>query len=176
MTPPLDPYLEPRIDERESLTTAYLHSATEQLRGRSRRRAVAIADNVLRNALRSSRRSLPIRVAAPHEYVWISDRVLIALLRCDIDAALRGSAVGRIRLVVDRDQALREMTVELFVQYGQVLIDVADEARTIAHRVLSRVLTGPGEVAIQVITSHVHVSDVTIGNPHLVDPTDEARH
>ncbi|MEP7161087.1 MAG: hypothetical protein ABI746_08275 [Dermatophilaceae bacterium] len=172
MTPPLVP----SPDERARLISAYLHSAAEQLRGRSRRRAVEIADNVLRNALRSSRRSLPIRVAAPYDYVWISDRVLITLLRRDIDAALEAAAVGRIHLVVDRDQPLREITVELFVQYGQVLIDVADEARTIAHRVLSHVLTGPDEVTIQVVTSHVHVSDVTIGNPHLVDPTDEARH
>ncbi len=53
---------------------------------------------------------------------------------------------------------------------------MADEARTIAHRVLSRVLTGPTDITVHVVTSHVHVSDVTIGNPHLIDPTDEARH
>lgn len=167
MTSPPDP-----LDESTTVPPAHLRAATEQLRGRSRQRAVEIADNVLRNALRSSRRSLPVRVAAPHDYVRVSDQVIITLLRRDIDAALEVAAVGRIYMLVDRSETLRELTIELFVQYGQVLLDVADQARIIADVVLARLLAGSG-VTIEVVTSHVHVSEITTGNPHLVDPIDE---
>ena len=152
--------------------SAHVLDAREQLRGHSRPRAVEIADNVLRNALRSSRRSLPVRVAPPHDFVRVSDQVIITLLRRDIDATLEAAAVGRIRLIVDRDESMRELTIELVVKYGQVLLDVADQARTIADAVLARLLVSSA-FTVEVVTSHVHISDITTDNPQLVDPTDE---
>lgn len=161
-------------DQSTSGAPTSLRVASEQLRGRSRPRAVEIADDVLRDVLRSSRRSLPVRVAAPHDHVRVSDQVVITLLRRDIDAALEDAAVGRIYLQVDRNETLRELTIELFVQYGQVLVNVADRARAIADVVLARLLAG-AEVSIGVVTSQVHISDITTGNPHLVDPADETQ-
>lgn len=166
MTPPSDSF-----DQSTSGALA-LQDASDQLRGRSRQRAVEIADDVLRNALRSSRHSMPVRIYPPHGHVLVSDQVIISVLRRDIDAALAGAAVGRIYLVVDRSQSLRELTVELFVQYGQVLLDLADRARTIADLVLAQLLSR-SEVAVDVVARHVHISDITTGDPHLVDPTDE---
>lgn len=167
MTSPPDP-----LDQSTSAAAASLHAAREQLGQRSSHRAVEIADDVLRNALRASRRSLPVRVAAPHDYVRVSDQVIMTLLRRDVDAALEGAAVGRIYVRVDRSETLRELTIELFVQYGRVLIDVSDQARTIADVVLAQLLAG-SQVTVDVVTSHVHISDVTTGDPHLSDPTDE---
>ena len=153
-------------------TSANLQAASEQLRDRSRQRAVEIANDVLHAALRSQRRALPVAGAPPHDYVRVSDRVIITLLRRNIDAALHAAAVGRVHLVVDRSHKLREITIELYVQYGQVLVDVADQARSVADDVLGQLLAGP-TVSIDVVTSHVHVSDITAGDPHLVDPTDD---
>ena len=152
--------------------TALLHAAGEQLRHRSSRRAVEIADHVLRNALGSSRRSLPVRLAAPRDYIRVSDQVIITLLRRHVDDALEGAAVGRIRLLVDPDETLRELSMDLFVQYGRVLVDVADQARTIADTVLAQLL-GDFRVNVAVVTSHVHISEIAAGDPHLMDPADE---
>jgi hypothetical protein len=164
------------IDPSAITAAASLHAAREQLRDRSRQRSVEIADNVLRNALRSSRHSLPVKVAAPHDYVRISDQVIIILLRRAIDSALDGAAVGRINLKVDRNEKLHELVIELFVQYGRVLLDVADQARSIADVVLARLLLAGSHVTVDVVTSHVHISDITVGDPHLVDPQDERGH
>ncbi len=167
MTSPPDP-----VVPSESPVQADLQAASKQLRHRSRQRAIEIADDVLRNALRSSRRSLPVRAAAPHDYVRVAEQVIITLLRRDVDAALEGAAVGRINLLVDRNEALRELTIELFVQFGQNLIDVADHARSIADSVLGQLLAGSG-ITVGVVTSHVHISDITAGDPQHVDPSDE---
>lgn len=169
MTSSGDPF-----DQPPPATTALLEAASVELRVRSSRRAVEIADHVLRNALRSSRRSLPVRMAAPHDYIRVSDQVIITLLRRAIDDALEGAAVGRIRLFVDPDATMRELTIELFVRYGRVLVDVADQARTIADAVLAQLLGG-SQINVAVITSHVHISEITQGDPYLTDPADEPR-
>lgn len=168
MTSPQD-----SLDQPSTAQPARLETAAEQLRSRSRQRAVEIADDVLHNALRASRTSLPVKAAAPYEYVRVSDQVVITLLRREIDAALEGAAVGRIYLLVDRSETLRELTIELFVQYGHVLINVADQARAVADVALAQLLAG-SKVTLDIVTSHVHISDITVGDPHLVDPADEA--
>ncbi len=149
-----------------------LDTAVDQLRNRTRSRAVEIADDVLRNAMSAHPGSLPVRANAPYDYVRVSDQVIIATLRRRIDAVLRAAAVGRVFLLVERDGWLEELTIELFVQYGGVLLDVADQARVMADLVLTDVL-GPTTNPVPVVVSHVQVSDITIGDPHLVDPADE---
>lgn len=149
-----------------------LAAAVDQLRNRTRPRAVEIADDVLRNAMSAHRGSLPVRANAPYDYVRVSDQVIIATLRRRIDAELRDATMGRAFLLVGRDGWLQELTIELFVRYGEVLLDVADQARVTADLVLTDLL-GPTATPVPVVVSHVHVSDVTIGDPHLVDPGDE---
>lgn len=146
--------------------------AVEQLGESSRGRAVEIADEVLLRTLRSSQRSLPIRAQASWSFVHISDRVLITALRAAIDSTLRGVAVGKVHLNVDRDETLTSLTIELFVQFGLVLVDVGDGARRICEQVLHDILAHD-RVPVRVTTTHVHISDVTAGDPLLVDPMDD---
>lgn len=149
-----------------------LHAATDQLRNRTQTRAVEIADDVLRNAMRATRRSLPVRAHPPYDFLRVSDQLIITTLGRRIDEVLADAAVGRVFLTVDREEALRELTIELFVRYGEVLLDVADQARVVIDDVLTEVL-GATPAPIPVVISHVHVSDVSVGDPHLVDPGDE---
>ena len=147
--------------------------ATRQMRDHSHHRAVEIADDVLRNALRASRHSLPVRAHPPHDHVHVSDRVLVSTLRRRIDDALDTAAVGAVYLQVTPQEVLEELTVELVVRYGEVLLEVADRVRSIARSVLAEILGPPAaRVGVEVTTTHVHVSDVTVGDPHLVDPRD----
>lgn len=145
-----------------------LDQAVAQLRSRVSPRSVEVADDVLRNALRSSRRSLPVRAHPPYDYVRVSDQVLITRLRHEIDQLSESFAVGAIVLDVEPRDRLRQVTIELFVAYGHVLVDVADRVREVAQGVLADLLHAP-TTALEVLPAHVHVSDVTVGNPHVVD-------
>lgn len=148
--------------------------ATRQLRDHAQRRAVEIADDVLQKALQASRHSLPVRAYPPHDQVHVSDQVLVSTLRQRIDDALDTAAVGAVYLRVTPGEVLQELTVELFVRYGEVLLEVADQARAIARAVLAQVLGPPaGTIGVEVVTTHVHISDVTVGDPHLTDPRDQ---
>jgi hypothetical protein len=151
--------------------TDFIAQATAELRERSTRRAVEVADDVLRNALRASRTSLPIRARGDNDFARVSDQVLITLLRAAIDQALERAAVGRIVLLVDHDQILQRVTIELFVQFGEILIEVGDRVHDVAQRLIDEVL-GVSEPTIEVAATHVHVSDVTSGDPHLAGPED----
>lgn len=139
-------------------------------------RAVEIADRVLRNALSSPRRSLPVRARAPYDFVRVSSQVITTVLREHLDSHLAGAAVGRIGLDVSRADVLEELTIELFVQYGTEIMLIADQVRLLAREALAGLL-GSAEAAagvdVAVTATHVHISDVTVGDPHLVDPADE---
>lgn len=151
-----------------------LARAVEQLREQPLPQVVEIADDVLRRTLATPRRSVLVRARAPHDYLRVSSTAITAVLRERIDTGLATAAVGRIVLDVARDEALEALTVELFVQYGADILALADRTRSLANEALVD-LIGPGapgsEVAVTV--SHVHVSDVTVGDPHLVDPGEE---
>ena len=150
-----------------------LRLATEQLRSRVPPRAVTVQNDVLQRALRTSRRSIPLRVQPPYDFVVVSHQVLIAELRRQIDALSPTGAVGRIYLRIDPDRTLRAVTVELFVQYGAVIVELADRVRAVAAQVLGQTL-GAAAASVDVVLTDVHVSDVTADSPHLVDPSDGA--
>lgn len=150
---------------------AFAHTV-DQLAYSSHARAVEIADEVLRAALRAPQRSLPIRANPPWDFVHVSDRVLINALRTSIDDHLAGAAVGRIHLDVERDEGLTSLTIELFVQFGLVLMEVGDHARHIAATVLDQTIGRP-DLPVRVTTTHVHISDVTAGDPHLMNPGED---
>ena len=152
-------------------------AAAAQLRNRPLPRAVEVADRVIARALRAPRRATLVRARAPYTYLRVSSLAITTTLRSQVDAGLVGAAVGRIGMEVTRDEVLRELTVELLVQYRTDISAVAELTRALAQDALDRLL-GPvdplwpdGEVAVTV--SHVHVSDVTVADPHLADPADE---
>lgn len=58
------------------------------------------------------------------------------------------------------------------MRFGTDILEVADEARALARGVLAGVLGAPAAEA-EVVVQHVHVSDVTVGDPHVIDPSDE---
>lgn len=159
---PLSPALEQSLD-----------LATEQLRDRPLPRSVEIADAVLRRSLATPRPSVLVRGRPPYAFVRVSSTAITAVVRERIDARLAGAAVGRILLDVDREQNLVAMTVELFVQFGVDILALADQSRTHAVEALTGLLGPETADVVPVAVNHVHVSDVTVGDPHLVDPGDE---
>ena len=156
---------------------ADLVAATQQLRSIPQPRAVEIADRVLTRALAAPRRSHLIRANPPYDYLRVSTVAVSAVLRDELDRHLVRAAVGRILFDIDRDEQLLSLTIELYVQYGVVILTTADQARALARDALAGLLgdhasPGPlGEVGVTI--NHIHVSDVTLGDPHVVDPSDE---
>lgn len=149
-----------------------LGQALDQLRERPTPRVVEVGDAVLRRTLAAPRRAVLVHARAPHDFVRVSSTAIITVLRERIDAGLTAAAVGRIGLDVSREGSLDQLTVELFVQYGADILVLADEARALALSTLAGLL-GPDGPTVHVTVSHVHVSDVTVGDPHLVDPGEE---
>lgn len=151
--------------------------ASEQLRDRSRGRAVEIADRVLLRALQARRRSYPVRGRGAHGFVFVSDKVVIATLRASIDERLDEAAVANVVLDITRDHELTGVAVELYARFGAVLVEAADQARVVAANALRDLLGVEPDVVVQAgsvaLSAHVHVRDVTHGDPHLVDPADE---
>lgn len=149
-----------------------LERASAQLQQRATDRWVEVANDVLENAMRASRGSSPVRAHAPSGPIHLGEQVIVAYLRRALDDALDGGAVGRIYLRVDVDEVLESVTIELFAQFGRPLLPIADRARAISNEVLDEMLgTRPPEITVT--TLHVHVADVTRGDPHVVDPADE---
>ena len=133
---------------------------------------------MLTRALAAPRRSHLIRANPPFDYLRVSTVAVSAVLRDELDRHLVRAAVGRILFDIDRDEQLLSLTIELYVQYGVVILTTADQARALAPgRALAGLLgdhasPGPlGEVGVTI--NHIHVSDVTLGDPHVVDPSDE---
>ena len=156
---------------------ADLSAAARQLRAvPASSRAVEIADRVLQRALAAPRRSVLVRAHAPLDHLRVSSIAIIAIVRQRLDEVLAGAAVRRVVLDVDRGGQLNAVTVDLVVQYGTVIADVGEQARALAQEVLADTLGQPvpgSEVPVTI--SHAHVSDVTVGDPHLVEPADEVR-
>lgn len=152
-----------------------LDRATDELREQPLPRVVEIADSVLRAAWSTPRRAMPVRARTPHDYLRVSSVVLTAVIREHVDSALSGAATNRIGLDIDREEQLESVTLELIVQFGLPILDLADRARVIVEDTLVELLGAPvaDTPPVAVTITHVHVSDVTVGDPHLVDPTDE---
>jgi hypothetical protein len=154
---------------------ADLAAATRQLRAVPPPAAsVEIADRVLTRALAAPRRSVMVRAVPPHDHLRVSSNVIATVLRARLDADLRGAAVRRVLLDVDTDEHLTAVTVDLVVRYGTAIADLGAEVRALSRTVLDDTLgpaTPGGEVPVSV--THAHVSDVTVGDPQLVDPADE---
>ena len=154
---------------------ASLAAATAQLRARPVPRSVEIADEVLRRSLRTPRPAVLVRGRGAFDFVRMSSTVITAILQQRLDGGLSGASVSRVLIDVDRSEHLRAATVELFVRFGTDILSQADRARELARAALEELLgpeTGTAP-ATEVVVGHVHVSDVTVGDPRLVDPDEE---
>lgn len=149
---------------------AALRRATAQLRALPEPRVVEIADAVLQRVLAAPRRAEYVRATADPG-VRVSTTALVAVLRADLDTLLPHAAVQQVAFDVDDDEGLSAVTIDLVVRYGESILDTADRARDLAKESLDALL---GTSPVDVVVRHVHVSDVTVGDPHLVDPADEA--
>lgn len=152
-----------------------LELAAAQLRDRPLPDVVAVADRVLERALAAPRMSELVRAQPPHEQLRVSTVALVALLRHRIDNGLEHAVVRRAVCDVTRDARLEQLTVELIVRYGHDVRELAQRARLLTREVLEETLGLPADRGPAIVVQHVHVGDVTVADPHLVDPTDEGR-
>lgn len=135
-------------------------------------RWVEISDRVLATALTATRRSSPVRAQAPGGPVQVSEQVLVAYLRAAVDAADPDGVLAEARIDVEGVDAYAGVTILLVTRYGQPIIPIADRVRAAAYDSLTELL-GPVVPAVDVRTMHVHVSDVTTGDPHSTAPDEE---
>ena len=166
----------PAAEEVAPLGARALDDATRQLREQpTPPRAVEIADRVLQRSLRAPRPAELVRGRGDTAFLRVSSLLLVERLREHVDAHLDGGAVGRVVLDVARDGRLEAVTVELLVRYGSDILALGDRTRRLAAEALTDTLGAPthGTELVTMTVSHVHVSDVTVGDPHLVDPSDE---
>lgn len=161
----------------DDLLGGSLAAATAQLRGRAvPRRAVEIADEVLRRSLETPRPAVMVRGRGRrYGFVQVSSTVITAVVQARLDDGMTGASVSRVLLDVSRDHELLAATVELYVRYGTDILEKADQARDLARDALVELLGPEPEegASTHVVVGHVHVSDVTVGDPRLVDPDEE---
>ncbi|WP_245604328.1 hypothetical protein [Nocardioides aequoreus] len=130
-----------------------------------------VADRVLERAMAAPRMAELCRARPPHDYLRVSTTALTSLLRHRLDSELRHAAMRRVVFETTREEQLGSLTLELIVQYNHDIRVAARQARSLVGEVLDDTVGELPESAVTV--QHVHVSDVTVGDPHLVDPHDE---
>lgn len=141
---------------------ALLRAAAADLRSHVEPRWVEIADAITSRALRASRPSPPVLATAPSGPVLVAEQVVVAYLRDSVDP-VPGCEVVNIQLQVEQERCTGVVIV-LAAQFGEPLIPLADEVRRRAELRLAEVL-GPTVPPITVTQMHVHVADVTPGDP-----------
>ncbi len=83
------------------------------------------------------------------------------------------AAPRRASTIETADPLLQVSSVALVARYGTSVPESTEATHAVTRRVLTQTLgTGPAPGADDV-TQHVHVSDVTHGDPHLAEPLDE---
>ncbi len=149
---------------RPELGREALSSAARSLSAAAGERWVQIADRVIAAAMRTPRRSLPIRARADSGPVYISEHALITLISDTVGQALHRCALEQVHLQVDRADTLSGVTLFMVAQYGHPLLGAADLARDLTLQVLHDTL-GPVTAQLTVATLWVHFDNVTIGDP-----------
>lgn len=149
-----------------------LDEATDALR-RAPTELTGVAAARIRDLARSTPRpALLLRAAPPREYLSVSTTALTSLLRQRIDQDLSHGAVGHVAFAASRDGRLEQVRIDLLVQYGHDARELAARTHAVAAAVVEELLgSAPPPAGVDV--RHVHVADVTLGDPHLVDPRDE---
>ncbi|GAA3602767.1 hypothetical protein GCM10022223_18170 [Kineosporia mesophila] len=151
-------------------TQTLIDLASRALTEHADQRWVEVAPRVLSTALRATRRSLPVRAHAPGGTVHVSEQVIVAYLHDALDGHTPGTAVAGIHVNIAGQDTFTGVLIELIVQYGTAILPAADRIRAQAATVLLELL-GPAATAINVQTSHIHVSDITTQDPQEAPPT-----
>lgn len=141
---------------------AWLRLATTQLREHVEDRWVEIADRMLMNVLGHQRPSHPIRAKSLAGDFHVSEQVLVTALRHALDPVAH-CEVTAIHVYADRD-IYTGVTIVVTVQVPHPVIALADDVRRIAYEQLEQIL-GTSTPRLTVETMHVHVDDVSRGDP-----------
>ena len=153
-----------RTHEVEPEGQALLRTAAADLRSHVEARWVEVADALTSRALRASRPSPPVWAQAPSGPVRVAEQVVVTYLRDRLNP-VAGCEVHNVRLEV-REERCTGVVIVVVAQFGQRLIPLADDLRTRAESVLAEVL-GQDMAPVTVTQMHVHVADVTPGDPSL---------
>lgn len=162
------------MNDPTSVRSVPVERATRALADRGRARALEVSADVLAHVMARPRRSMPVLARAPHRRVHLSEQVVVAVVTHRIARLAEGLAVARVVVTATPDQHLERVLVELVAQYGTDLVAASARAHDIVTSVLREVV-GPADdsVEVAVAPTHVHVGDVTVGDPQLSDPHDD---
>jgi len=147
--------------------TGMVDVALAQLRQHTDQRWVEIESDVLAHLLTVSRPSHPLSALSSAGPYAVSEQVLTSYLRGALDRA-PDCEVSAIRIHAD-DGVCTGVTIVITARYGRSLLDVADTIRIAADGVIAEVL-GDARPRVTVTDMHVHVSDITRGDPKRGEP------
>lgn len=154
---------------------AVLRSAADAMREHVDDRWVEVADLVLARAIAATRPSRPVLARASSGAFHVAEQVLVSSLRASIDRLedcevvdidIQTRPPGRAGADDWAGEVCTGVLIALAVRYGTVLIPLADQVRRLASERIDRVL-GHVVPSVDVSAMHVHVADVTRGDPKL---------
>ena len=141
-----------------------LDVAAQALRDHTDERWVEIADSMLAGVLATTPPSHPLRGQLGSEAFYVSEQVLTNYLLDAIDT-VPDVEVDAIQIHADQDR-YTGVTILITARHGLALLPVADSIREAAQARLLEV-RGQSVPQISVSPMHVHVEDVTPGDPGL---------
>ena len=140
-----------------------LRSAATALHQHTDQRWVEVSGDILVRILSMSRPSHPLQAMSQDGSYQVSELVLVMSLQRALDV-IPHSEVTHIRIKAERDR-YQAVAIVITVEYPFPIIPIADRIRDVSVRVLEQILGASPE--INVSGMHVHVGDVTRGDPKL---------
>jgi len=150
-----------------ALETTTTGRAAASLREHVDQRWVEVADGVLASVLRKHRISHPVGARTAAGGYRVSEIVLKRLLQDALDPVPRCEVEG-IRIHVE-GETYTGVTLVVTAQFPDRLIPLADVLRERARECLTSVL-GAVTPPVAVHAMHVHVENVTVGDPKIGEP------
>ncbi|MDQ3627973.1 MAG: hypothetical protein M3419_04030 [Actinomycetota bacterium] len=147
--------------------TGTLDAAVRQLRQHTDERWVEIESDVLARLLTASRPSHPLKALSTTGAYAVSEQVLVSYLLTALDRA-PDCEVSAIRVHADKG-VCTAVTIIITARYGRSLLDVSDTIRIAADDIIAAVLGGV-RPRVTVTDMHVHVDDITRGDPRRGKP------
>jgi hypothetical protein len=148
---------------RGAANEAFLDTAATELRGHTDDRWVEIAGDVLARVMCISRPSHPLRAQSARGHGFhVSEQVLVASLQRALDEVPH-CEVTHIQIQAD-GETYSGVTIIVTAQYRVPLISLADQIRDLASGPLTDIL-GPVTHEVTASAMHVHIEDVTHGDP-----------
>lgn len=158
---------EPTPRDASNGDTGTVDAAAAQLRQHTDERWVEVRSGVLAHVLAVSRPSHPLHALSSTGAYAVSEQVLTSYLRTALDRA-PDCEVSAIRVHSDGD-VCTGVTIVITARHDRSLLDLADSIRSAADDVITAVL-GDARPRVTVTDMHVHVNDVTRGDPKRGEP------